>query len=207
MYPSSDDFVFDQIFVKREYEPVCKNVSDAAYIMDLGANVGYATAFLASRYPAAHIFSLEPDPGSYEQCVLNLTPYGARVKVLQGAVWATRSRLALLRGVGCDGREWSTQVTEPGKNGGASVDAWDMPALLDLAQQPFIDVLKIDIEGSEAEVFASGTEEWLPRVRNICIELHNDRCRRIFFEALRGYDYDLLERGEHLLCLNLRRAA
>jgi FkbM family methyltransferase len=207
MYPSSDDFVFDQIFVEHEYTALCDSVKEPAFILDLGANVGYASALFASRYPSAQIVAVEPDPGNYRQCVVNLEPYGPRVKSLMGAVWARRSRLALARGVGCDGREWATQVVESSNAESADVEAWDMPALLDLANQQTVDILKIDIEGSEAEVFAANTAEWLPRVRNICIELHSDRCREIFFEALRGYRYELRRNGEFTLCFNLEPRA
>jgi hypothetical protein len=66
-----------------------------------------------------------------------------------------------------------------------------------------VDLLKIDIEGSEAELFAHNTG-WLSRARNICIELHGGQCREIFFNALSGFDYELVEAGESTLCLNIR---
>jgi FkbM family methyltransferase len=206
MFPSSDDFVFDQLFVRHEYGPVCSRLPDAAFILDLGANVGYASAIFASRYPSSRILAVEPDPGNYKLCVENLEPYGPRVKTLLGAVWANRSRLALARGTFCDGREWATQVVEARNGADADVEAWDVPSLLDLANQDVADLIKIDIEGSEAEVFAANTAKWLPRVRNICIELHDERCRDIFFAALRGFDYESFEFQEFTFCLNLRRA-
>jgi FkbM family methyltransferase len=206
MFPSSDDFVFDQLFIRHEYGPVCDQLQDAKFILDLGANVGYASAIFASRYPSARILAVEPDPGNYRLCVQNLEPYGNRVKTLLGAVWANRSRLALARGTYCDGREWATQVVETQDSNNAEVEAWDVSSLLDMAQQKEADLLKIDIEGSEAEVFASNTATWLPRVRNICIELHDQRCREIFFRALRGFHYEHAEFREFTLCLNLRRA-
>jgi hypothetical protein len=46
---SSDLHVFSQIFVEREYE--CLNLFDGDLILDLGANVGYSSAYFLSRYP------------------------------------------------------------------------------------------------------------------------------------------------------------
>jgi FkbM family methyltransferase len=206
MYPCSDDFVFDQLFVQHEYGPICSKMKDARFILDLGANVGYASVIFASRYPGAQILSVEPDPGNYQLCVENIAPYGSRVTPLLGAVWANCGRLALARGTACDAREWAIRVTTAKSDEAANVQAWDIPALLDLAKQKEVDLLKIDIEGSEVEVFAAGTAAWLPRVRNICIELHGDRCREVFFNALRDFDFDLEEYREFTLCLNLRRA-
>jgi len=213
MYPSSDDFVFDQIFVQHEYRAVLEAVSDAHFIIDLGANVGYASALFATAYPSARILCVEPDPGNYAQCVKNIAPYGDRIQALLGAVWPQCSKLKLVKGSGCDGRDWSTQVRQSVDSNTADVEAWDMPALLAFSQeeprssQRGVDILKIDIEGSEAEVFASNTAGWLHLVRNICIEFHGDDCRETFFNALHGYEYDLVNCGEFTLCLNLKRAA
>jgi len=207
MYPSSDDFVFDQIFVRHEYAPVCRRLKAPRFILDLGANVGYASAVFASRFPSATIMAVEPDPGNYDLCVHNLLPYGDRIQVLLGAVWANRAQLALARGNFCDGREWATRVLEAAPGTNAEVQAWDVATLLEMAHQREADLVKIDIEGSEAEVFAADAGAWLSRVRNLCIELHDDRCRAAFFEALRGFDYELEEYREFTFCFDLRRVA
>jgi len=43
--------------------------------------------------------------------------------------------------------------------------------------------------------------------RNLVIELHDGECRRVFFQALSSYTYDLSESGELTICRNLRPAA
>jgi len=207
MNPSSDEQVFDQMFVRREYALVCGLVKEPRFFLDLGANVGYAAAYFANRYPGVRILAVEPDPGNYQLCVQNLAPYADRVQALQGAVWSRCTRLALSQGSFCDGREWATQVVEAASESEADVAAWDIPSLLDMAEQEAVDLVKIDIEGSEAALFAANTARWLHRVRNICIELHDQHCREIFFQALRDFEYDLAEVYEYTLCLNLRARA
>ena len=207
MNPSSDEHVFDQLFVRHEYALVSDRLKDQKVILDLGANVGYASAYFASRYPDARILAVEPDPGNYQLCLKNLEPYGDRVTTLNGAVWSRCARLALSRGSSCDGREWSTQVVAAATESQADVDAWDMPTLLDFAHVKTVDLVKVDIEGSEAELFAANVSQWLPRVRNICIELHSKRCSEIFFNALAEFEYEVDECHEFTLCLNLRPRA
>jgi hypothetical protein len=56
--------------------------------------------------------------------------------------------------------------------------------LLDQAGFHHVDILKIDIEGAELEVFSNGAEEWLSRVNLIIIETH-DRFRPGSEEAVR----------------------
>jgi FkbM family methyltransferase len=203
MLPSSDELVVDQVFVHQGYAPLW-NLDRPRFILDLGANVGYASALFASMYPSARVLAVEPDPANFRYCAENLKPYGDRVRTLLGAVWARRTRLALSRGLAGDGRDWATQVYEAGLSDEASVEAWDIASLLELSGESVIDLAKIDIEGSEAEIFSADTS-WLSCVRNICIELHGDGCREVFFRALSGYDYEMVERGENTILLNVRR--
>lgn len=201
MNPVSDEYAFDQIFIRHEYAAVCDRLKDQRVILDLGANVGYASAFFACRYPEARILAVEPDPRNFALCCENLRPYGERIRILQGAVWSSCSTLGLSYELGGG---VAAQVVAVDRQEDGEVVAWDIPALLDIAQAETADLVKIDIEGSEAEVFATQAERWLPRVRNICIELHGARCRQIFFDVLSGFHYDLVEVGESILCLNLR---
>ena len=90
------------------------------------------------------------------------------------------------RGGWRDGREWTAQV-RPAKEESTtseSVEGYDMPSLIELSGATEIDLLKIDIERSELELFARNTESWLPRIRNLCIELHGADCEAVLFRAL-----------------------
>jgi hypothetical protein len=53
------------------------------------------------------------------------------------------------------------------------VSVLSMPTLLErLPEGAEVDVLKLDIEGAEAAIFAAADLSWLERVRLIAIELH-----------------------------------
>jgi FkbM family methyltransferase len=196
--------VLEQIFKETQYACVA-GVQSPRVIFDLGANVGYASAYFLSRFPAAEVMAVEPDPGNYEICCKNLSPYGPRARVILGAVWSHRRKLVLLRGAYRDGREWTTQVlATDNPDDAATVDAWDIPSLLKLAGHNHIDILKVDIERSDVELFSNGSRQWLPNVRNMCIELHDEDCERAFFGALQDYEFDLSRSGELTVCLNLR---
>jgi hypothetical protein len=87
------------------------------------------------------------------------------------------------------------------------VTGWDTTTLIELAGGNEVDILKIDIEGSEAEVFRNGSGAWLPKVRNIVIELHGEECAESFFGALRDFDYELEMSAELAFCWNIRPGA
>jgi FkbM family methyltransferase len=202
---SSDMTVFCQIFQFDEYACL-RNISSPSVILDLGANVGYSSAYLLSCFPAATVVAIEPDPDNFELCRKNLAPYGDRAQVVLGAVWSKRCRLVLSRRTIGECREWATQVRESeGNQEEASVEAWDVPGLLQLTGGREIDLLKVDIERSEMELFGGNSTEWLPLVRNICIELHGADCREVFLRALKDYDYTLGISGELTICRDLRR--
>lgn len=202
---SSDILVFNQIFNLNGYASL-QDISPSRLILDLGANVGYASAYFLSLFPSATVVAVEPDPGNFEVCRQNLVPYGNRARLVLGAAWPRRSRLALVRGNSEDGREWATQVREcRNRDEAATVEGWDIPSLLELAGAHEIDLLKVDIEGSELQLFEESSALWLPQVRNICIELHGSDCEQVFRHALRDFEYELTRSGELTVCRNLRR--
>jgi hypothetical protein len=106
-----------------------------------------------------------------------------------------------------DGRSWATQVKEPGISEAANVEAWDMPSLIDLCPAGRVDLLKIDIEGSERALFSSGTKEWLDRVRMVCIEVHGAECQEAVSSALAAYEFSASRTGEYQIFHGLARRA
>jgi FkbM family methyltransferase len=200
----SDRDVLRQVFVQREYEPI--ELSQPKMILDLGANVGYSSAYFLSKYPTVGVLAVEPDPGNYAVCCRNLAPFGERAKAIHGAAWMERTKLVLDKGTYRDGREWSTQVKPASgiSSSSADIDAYDVETLIGLCGVPEIDLLKIDIERSELELFSRNTESWLPRVRNLCIELHGDDCEEIFLRTLSKYSCDIYKSGDLTVCRNIR---
>lgn len=202
---TSDRDVLRQIFIDDEYDPI--ELSSPRWIVDLGANVGYSSAYFLSKYPNAYTLAVEPDPNNYAICCRNLDPFGPRAKIIHGAAWPECARLVLNRGSFRDGREWTTQVRSATETETSvtsyHVNGYDIAALLGLCGAAEIDLLKIDIERSELELFSRNTEAWLPRVRNLCIELHGADCEGVFFRALSGYSYNPRRSGDLTLCSNL----
>jgi FkbM family methyltransferase len=175
-------------------------------ILDLGANVGYVSALLLNLFPEAALVAVEPDPANAQICRRNLAPYQERAKVVEGAAWHSRARLKLSRGTFGDGREWATQVREASSGEPADVVAWDIPSLLEMFGSRQIDLLKIDIEGSELALFSTNTSAWLPLVRNIFLEIHDDPADRVVRSALNAYHFQEARVREYSLFLSTSKA-
>ena len=188
---TTDADVYRQIFLEQEYAAIVDPA--ARVIVDCGANVGYTSAYLLSRMPDARVVAIEPFPANAALCRRNLAPYGSRATVIEAAIWSRCTRLVLDHP---GGNEWGVQVraARPGETG--ELEAIDIPSL-GLGQ---IDILKVDIEGSEADLFGEGTEGWLPDVRSIAIELHGAACERVFEAAMAGYASERSQSGELMIC-------
>jgi hypothetical protein len=76
--------------------------------------------------------------------------------------------------------------------------------LLQRTGWPQIDVLKIDIEGSEADVFSEQADlRYLSVVRLILIEIHDDMAdRRLIHRLLIQNGFEIEERSETTFAIN-----
>ena len=201
---SSDPKVFDQIFIDREFEPLVERVRDPRVIVDLGANVGFSSVFFLNVFPNAFVLAVEPDPENAAICEQNLAPYGDRARLVKAAVWDKPDKLVLSRGTFRDGNDWATEVRQARPGEIADVEALDIPGILQMCPVPLIDLLKIDIEGSETALFREHTG-WLKSVGNICIELHNSEAGLVIEEALRRFRFKSVRSGEYNMYLNIQR--
>lgn len=183
---TSDQLVLKEVFFDRVYDHYKPAVAPKL-IIDCGAYVGYSCVYFLDRFPHAKVIAVEPDAANAESCRKNVAPYGDRCKVIHAAVWGHPGKLSLERRTLRDGLDWATSVREskPGEHG--DVDAVDIVSLA--GPEGSIDLLKVDIEGSEVRVFGASSAAWLPRVREIIIELHDEECKMSFFKAIGPFDF------------------
>src|SRR5882762_5838444 len=80
---TSDVETFEEVFLQRQYEPPFDNFAPS-HIIDLGANIGFASVYFASRWPNAQILAIEPAHGNIELLKKNVLPWG-NIKVIQAA--------------------------------------------------------------------------------------------------------------------------
>jgi len=184
---------FGEVFTRCQYES--SNLPDLAnVVVDLGANIGLASVFFGLRYPRAKIFSIEPEENNFALLVANTMALGDRVQARHAAVWV-RDGLINLHTEGEDGSslgEWGVQVSEMTSESSCMTKCFKLPTLLDQAGINKVDILKIDIEGAELELFSNGTDEWLQRIGLIIIETH-DRFRPGSEEAVRNAVHPMFE--------------
>ncbi len=171
---TSDIPVFLAIFSAGEYANL-NGFHGVKTIIDLGANTGLSAVYFSRIYPDAKIIAVEPESGNFRMMQLNL--HGLRnVEPLHAAIWSHDTRLeidAVENGV--RRQDWAFRSREVG-HGGDKVQALSMATLLTRYEIDTIDILKVDIEGAEVELFSPGSESWLSKGRCLVVETH-DRFR------------------------------
>lgn len=162
---------------------------DPQTIIDVGAHVGISSILFALKYPRAKIFAVEPEESNFRALVRNVKAY-RNIVPIRAALWRQDGEVGLTQSDAHP--KGSYRVTE---NGTQMVRAITMTALMRDARIESIDLLKVDIEGAEIQVFADCP--WIGKVGVIAIELH-DRVRpgcRSMVKAAAG-DFQCDEVGE-----------
>jgi len=172
-------------------------------IVDAGANIGAAAVYFSRAFPNAQVVAIEPDRGNFDLLARNTA--GLAVACRHAAVTARPGPVRLYDpGEGHCG--FRTGPLAGGATDEAVVDSVQIAEIFASSPQglyPFI--VKIDIEGAEAELFSESIE-WIERTPLIIIELHDwlipkGLTSRNFLSAVAGLDRDFVYLGENVFSI------
>lgn len=196
---TSDLLVFNQIFLNGDYD-LSLNIRPKL-IIDGGAYIGYSTIFFANKFPDAQIIAVEPNPFNYALLRENTINY-QNIQLINAGIWNKHTLLKIKDGIH---DYWKTKVEEIVDGQEDSCEAVTIGGLLRNSSFTEIDILKLDVEGSEKEIFSDGYEEWLDKVKIILIELHDwlrPGCSEAVYSAINKYNFDQFTKGENTIFLN-----
>lgn len=176
---TSDLAIFDEVVLDQGYGFALDRTPEV--ILDIGANIGFATLYFKNRFPSARIIAMEPDPENFALLQRNTSGL-AEVVLIQAALTGTDGRIALER----DGLQPSAFHVRATRSEESGIEAVSMPTLLQRIGEQRVDLLKLDIEGAEKELFEARDTSWMEKVRTIAVELHDRTrpgCGHAFFQA------------------------
>lgn len=168
---TSDQCVYKEVVLDKDYEFDLDFTPKV--IIDAGANIGLSSIYYANRYPSSQIIAIEPEISNFAMLQRNARPY-KQVTPVHAALWNYEGWIHMSNPLGQVGgwNKWGITTSEQGK--GEPVRSVSIRSLMDEFKLSRIDLLKVDIEGSEVEVFSNC--DWLPSVNALVVETH-DRFR------------------------------
>ncbi len=170
-------------------------LSNVQTVIDAGANIGYTAILFANWWPKSKIISLEPDKENYELILKNTVHY-PNITVLHAGLWNKEVSLKIEAGqedgfVVKEIPNTKTVIASENLTRGISIEQ-----LMQHNHFKEIDFLKMNIEGSEKEVFSENYKVWLPKTKTMLIELHDGKnagCSSTVFATTNQYNFAVAE--------------
>ena len=207
--PSSDLEVFTQIFNFLEYKPVVETFKTyfpdkkALKIIDAGSNIGLTTLYFSRFFDDATFICIEPNDSNFEILSFNLESNSIQnVQKIKGGIWSKNSNLKLISDFR-DKSDWCFRVEETQEK--TDLEAFSISYLIKKFNWDTIDILKIDIEGSEKEIFTNPESDisFLAITKCIAIEIHDEfNCREAIYDVLKQFNFEIFNSGELTIGVN-----
>jgi FkbM family methyltransferase len=183
----------DPYLEKKPYLP------EAKFVIDAGGNIGYTAILFATWWPQAQIISIEPDLENYELILKNTKGY-PNIRALNGALWNRMATLCIEAGqedgfVVKEINNGLKEIKPENLTTGISMDE-----LMERYGKTQIDFLKLNVEGSEKEIFSGQYEAWLPKTQALLVEIHdgkNPGSSKAVTSAINRYDFSMTDTASY----------
>ncbi len=179
LHSSHDISTVNEVFCRLDYpaEP------QLGVAVDIGANIGISALYFLTRNRTSRCYLFEPDPRNAARLRANLAAYEGRYALEECAVAPEAGTVDF--GVEPTGRYGGIGVAAEST---IRVSAREINDVLEgvLAHEPVIDVLKVDVEGLEAQLVGAIRPDLLARIERIYFEdaeavaLHPERYEHDF---------------------------
>jgi FkbM family methyltransferase len=167
-------------------------------VIDCGANIGLSALYYALHLPRARIVGIEPAHDNVLLARKNVQ-HNPLIDIVEAAV---HDRHAALELIDPTAEKFAYRVHEASAASTSSIEAVTIGGLMQRygAQRNLI--VKVDIEGGEAELFRSNTG-WLDHTALLTVETHDwlfpgKGTSQSLFSALAGRKFEVIHKGEYI---------
>jgi FkbM family methyltransferase len=151
---------------------------------------------LKERWPESAIIAVEPDASNFAILERNCSSLSS-VELVQKGIWGTSCRLRVRPGSTAEA--WALQFEPSVGEGSGGVAAESVPMLLAQIPGGHCDLLKLDIEGAETNVFRQNDLSWIDSVSVILIETHSSAASDAVQAAANKFALKSRQVGEKLM--------
>lgn len=181
-YESSAVGAYYEIFKEKDYIRGGVEIKQGDIVVDIGANVGIFERY-ANMHGALKVCCYEPELYNF-QC---LKKNAVATSVLYNVALSDKKGLKTLYIDSTEGGHSLINTTINNTKNGMTQKIQAITLNDILNEIPKIDFLKVDIEGSEWDIFRDADRNKLSKIRNIVVEYHN-----------MIYDFDVPKREEFI---------
>jgi len=187
---SSDVLVYLQIFFNHEYAALnAVQLTANPVVVDLGANAGFFMMLAKAKWPTAKVLCIEPDASNHQQVVKQLAVNKiSNVNVVRAGVWVRNELLKITPHT--DGLEWAHGVNTAAEG---DVPGITFDKLLTDGGIQQVDLLKIDIEGTEEILFEDAVflKTLSDNVLQLIMETHHPEKQKTIAATLRELNFEV----------------
>lgn len=187
--------------LQEEYDQK-SDISQGTLIIDCGGNIGLSAIWFAKKFRKSKIYVIEPDIENIEILNMNIQAFSDQIIPIKGGIWSDSSYAKISNPKsGPASFQLESTLTSDFTN---VIQCFTIDQICELANNRFPLIVKLDIEGSQDNLFSKNTE-WVNRTNLITLELDDwllpwQGTSRNFFKCLSQYDFDYLLGGESIFC-------
>jgi len=155
----------EHVYTARFYRP-----ADGDVIVDAGANVGLFAIQIARQNRRCRVIALEPFAENFSYLKANIARACPETVTCSEAALGAKFSKGQMQAVGSRSLDHVLQIESSAADG---IPVIPLAGLFELARAQEIDFLKVDIEGSEHDVFAAASSDLIGRFKRIAMEYHD----------------------------------
>lgn len=197
-----DARIIREIFVQRPYLRGFDDLPAGPVVVDVGGYIGDFSVYAARRMNASRVIVYEPTSENWRMLVDNiaLNHLESRVVAVNEAVGESGT---LKLNVDVDGQEIHSSAYWYPEAPKREVPSITLDELLDTHELTTVDLLKVDCEGGEYDIFTHASDDALARIQRFTMEWHlvGDRTQALrgaMVERLRNSGFRMWEDGQIL---------
>lgn len=195
---------FKEIFLEECYTKYLpqRRLQNNLTVVDIGANAGYFSLFMLSRYPGSQIIAFEPIANNFELLKRNRNINSLHNFIIVNKAVYGKAERVTLRYKSTD--SFTTTGSIFGNELGHAeieVDAITLPQMFETYALESVDLLKLDCEGAEYHILYNCPARYFKSINCIVMECHrgerDDENKAALCEYLKALAYNLrADRGD-----------
>lgn len=171
----ADRSVIGEIFKFREYRAADNVIKSArSVIIDIGAHAGFFSLYVSALNPRVRVIAVEPFAENLELLEKHLAKNKIEnVETVSGGIAGTTGARFLVLESDSHNHRLNLPKEDLSRRSTVKIQCWSLGDLVQKYKVEKVNLLKMDIEGLEYEIFENLDRTMFKKIKNIILEYHN----------------------------------